>query len=412
MEINQQTLDFIAKHAGDDVRSLALCAHGEGVDMRFALDQIAGRQTARRKLPSWAATDGLLYPPHLSMEQCSGEVAATYKAGIARRLLPAGESMADLTGGFGVDFSFLARGFREATYVERQEHLCGVARHNFGVLGLAHATVVCGDGVDYLRAMQPVSLVYVDPARRSATGGRTFAIADCEPDVAQLCGMLLAKSDYTMVKLSPMLDWRKAVADMGDKVSEVHIVSEGGECKELLLVLSHAGSGIERLCCANGGSVFSVESDSSCAADGLCAPSHGLGLAMGRLSQMVGGGGVPLHLYEPDASVMKAGCFSALEARFGVEQISANSHLFVACKPVCGFPGRGFVVDCVTTMNKKELRSALAGIAKANITTRNFPSDVATLRRKLRLADGGDTYIFATTLADGTHALIVCRKEV
>ena len=417
--MNQSTLDYIATHANDDVRQLALKGAPADVDMAFALDQIAGRQAARRKLPSWSATDGIVYPPHLSMEQCSGESAATYKAAIVRRLLPRGGKLVDLTGGFGVDFSFLASAFHEAVYVERQSHLCSVASHNLAVLGLNHATVVCGDGVEYLQTMQSASLIYVDPARRSATGSRTFAIADCTPDVSLLRPQLVAKSQYTMIKLSPMLDWRKAVADMGGRVAEVHIVSEGGECKELLLVLQGRGAkqeedgscgGVGRLCCVNDGVAFTIEGSCLECDEDLCRPTCGVGLTKVALQEQ-SANMQPMYFYEPDASVMKAGCFGAVESRFGVSAISANSHLFVSRTPIVGFPGRAFVVERASTMNKKELRRALEGIDKANITVRNFPASVADLRRKLRLADGGDTYIFATTLTDGTHTLLVCRRQ-
>ncbi len=407
MEINPQTLDFIAAHATDDVRTLALKGSPEGVDLPFALNQIAGRQTARRKLPSWSALDGIVYPPHLSMEQCSGESAASYKAAVVRRLLPQGDTLVDLTGGFGVDFSFLARLFRKAVYVERQDHLCDVAAHNVALLGLSHATVVCTDGVEYLRSMPPVSLIYIDPARRSATGGRTFAISDCTPDVSLLRQLLVSKAEYVMVKLSPMLDWRKAVADMGGLVSEVHIVAEGGECKELLLVLTASSGGVGRLCCANDGVAFTVAEGSPSDVDRLCRLTCGSGVTK---ADLFGEKSSPLYLYEPDASVMKSGCFGAVETRFGVRQIGPNSHLFLSHTPVTHFPGRGFVVEKVSGMNKKELRTMLNGISQANITVRNFPIGVPELRRKLRLSDGGSTYIFATTLADSAHVLIGGKK--
>lgn len=411
MEINRQTLDFIAAHASDDVRLLALKGAPEGVDMPFALNQIAGRQTARRKLPSWSGLDGIVYPPRLSMEQCSGESAAAYKASVSRRLLPQGGTLTDLTGGFGVDFSFLSKVFNRAVYVERQEHLCDVMRHNAAVLGLTHATVVCGDGVEYLRSMPPVSLIYIDPARRSATGERTFAISDCTPDVSQLCQLLVSKAEYVMVKLSPMLDWRKAVADMNGRVSEVHIVSEGGECKELLLVLTASCRGVERLCCVNNGVAFTVEAGSSSETASFSPVTRGVGMTKAAVFDVKAAALPPLYLYEPDASVMKAGCFRAIEERFGVCPVSPNSHLFLSQAPVSDFPGRGFVVEKASTMNKKELHHTLEGITQANITVRNFPTSVAELRRKLHLSDGGTTYIFATTLADSTHILLVCQRQ-
>ena len=371
------------------MRQLALQgAKTSEVDMPFALDQIAGRQTARRKLPSWAAIDDMLYPPHLSMEQCSSELAARYKQQIVSRRMPVGQ-LVDLTGGFGVDFSFMAQGAAKAVYVERQEHLCVMAKSNFQLLGLQQAEVVCGDAAEYLQQMEPVDLIYIDPARRDGHGGRTYAISDCTPDVLALRPLLLAKAQQVLVKLSPMLDWRKAVADIGEQyVREVHIVSVHNECKELLLLLGQ-GEGL-RLVCANDGTVFEV--DGEYGGDGL--------------NGFDGEG----FLYEPNASIMKAGCFAEVSRRFGVRQIAPNSHLFVSADDVAGFPGRTFHIDGVTSLNKRELKERLRGISQANIAVRNFPDSVAGLRKRLKLSEGGSTYIFATTLASGEKVLLVCSK--
>lgn len=394
--MNQSTIAFIRDHAEDDVRRLALKGSAGGVDMHYALQQIAGRQMARRKLPSWAATEGLEYPPHLSMEQCSGERAAIYKASVAQRLLPRGGRLVDLTGGFGVDFSFLARQFDEAVYVERQAHLCGIARTNMPLLGLPNATIVCGDSAEYLAMMPPAAMIFVDPARRDGGGGRTFAISDCVPDVAELRDALLQKADIVMIKLSPMLDWRKAVGDLGDRVGEVHIVAVDNECKDLLLVMSQRYRGLECIYCVNDDET-TIVTDANAAAP----PARNA-----VVSDHVAGA----FLYEPNAAIMKAGCFAALEERFPVCQIEQNSHLFVGERLVADFPGRRFLIEKRLTMNKKELKAGVAGVAKANIATRNFPLSAAELRKRLKLSDGGDTYIFATTERDATHVLLVCRK--
>ncbi len=201
--MNRTTADFIRSHADDDIRQLALKGTKDpDIDLPFALDQIAGRQTARRKLPSWAASNEIIFPPHLSMEQCSSEQTARYKAEIAMRLLSQQQkaTLVDLTGGFGVDFSFMAQGFQKAIYVERQEHLCNIARHNFEVLGLK-AEVVCGDSVEYLRQMPHADLIFIDPARRDYHGQRTYAISDCTPDIVALRDVLMEKADHVMIKL-------------------------------------------------------------------------------------------------------------------------------------------------------------------------------------------------------------------
>ena len=386
IEVNQSTLDYIRQHADEDVRQLALRGHKcPDVDLQYALEQIAGRQKARTKLPSWAAIDGIVYPPHLSMEQCSSEATARYKASIAGK----GALFVDLTAGFGVDMALISQGFQKAVHVERQPQLCAISSENFHLLGLNHIEVVCGDGVAYLHTMRHADLLFIDPARRDVHGGRTYDISDCTPNVLEILDEMLVKADRVMIKLSPMLDWRKAVADLG-KVNEVHIISVDNECKELLLILSKTKKPL-RVFCVNNDECFEV-------VEGISSQPRPLPQDM-------------RYLYEPNASVMKAGCFDLIEQRFGVVQLERNSHLFVSDKEILGFPGRQFLIEKRTSMNKRELKATLADVDQANITVRNFPMSVAELRKRLKLKEGGDVYIFATTISDEGHQLLVCRKK-
>ena len=386
IEVNQSTLDYIRQHADEDVRQLALRGHKcPDVDLQYALEQIAGRQKARTKLPSWAAIDGIVYPPHLSMEQCSSEATARYKASIAGK----GALFVDLTAGFGVDMALISQGFQKAVHVERQPQLCAISSENFRLLGLNHIEVVCGDGVAYLHTMRHADLLFIDPARRDVHGGRTYDISDCTPNVLEILDEMLEKADRVMIKLSPMLDWRKAVADLG-KVNEVHIISVDNECKELLLILSKTKKPL-RVFCVNNDECFEV-------VEGISSQPRPLPQDM-------------RYLYEPNASVMKAGCFDLIEQRFGVVQLERNSHLFVSDKEISGFPGRQFLIEKRTSMNKRELKATLADVDQANITVRNFPMSVAELRKRLKLKEGGDVYIFATTISDEGHQLLVCRKK-
>ena len=391
--MNQTTIDFIREHAEADVRQLALQGtKNPEVNLTFALEQIAGRQKAKTKLPTWAATDGIIYPPHLSMEQCSSEQTARYKANIAGK----GALMVDLTAGYGVDMAFVSPNYRRAIHVEQQASLCAISSENFKLLGLNHIEVVCADGVDYLHQLDHADLIFLDPARRDDHGARTYGIADCTPNVLELRDELLQKADRVMLKLSPMLDWRKAVEDLGN-VNEVHIVSVDNECKELLLILSKEEKPL-KLFCVNNDQVF--EGDQG---DWLNERS----IAEIRVP-------VPMssqtYLFEPNASIMKAGCFALLEQRYNVSQLDKNSHLFVSDSDISDFPGRRFIIEKTTSMNKRELKAALDGINRANITVRNFPLSVAELRKRLKLNDGGDHYLFATTVAGNQHQLFLCRK--
>ena len=435
------TAEFIQEYREKDTRQLALqSARFPDIDMPYALDQIKGWQTARRKLPTWAACDGIVYPPHLSMEQCSSEPTAQYKLNLAMewaRRVDHASSMTDLTGGFGVDFSFTSCAFASATYVERNAQLCSMVEHNLPLLGIDNAKVVCADAVGYLSTLDMQTMIFLDPARRDQHGAKTVMLADCTPDVVQLLPQLLKKSRFTMLKLSPMLDWHKAVEDLQGTVREVHIVSVGGECKELLLVLSEeieselkvfcadleAGGGSGEAGLSGGSSSSSCSSGSSCSSlssepsspSSPSAPSHAsLFVYVPSASRPATNSKLKTQnskfLHEPNASIMKAGCFDELAAAYGVSPVSRNSHLFLSAEPVDGFPGRSFSIEHVTTLNKRELRQALAGIEKANIATRNFPLSVAELRKRLKLKDGGDVYIFATTTAEDEHLLLISHK--
>ena len=437
--MNQATQDFIRQHQDDDVRQLAfLGSKYPEVDMPFALDQIRGRKMARVKLPRWASLEGIIYPPHISMEQCSSESTALYKAELAARLLglPASSfgiemkaeneiEFVDLTGGFGVDFSYIAARLGvKSMYVERQVHLCEAAKENFGRLGLKNAIVKNGDGIEVLHSFlpkkddaastddslgitydQPLSLlktklglklIFIDPARRDGAGNKVVSLKDCTPDVTVLQEEMLSKADYVIIKLSPMLDWHRAVSELSH-VREVHIISVNNECKELLLVLSARNMGENlRIYCINDAQSFVCEESDMETSSVKIAPS--------TLEEMQ-------YLYEPNASLMKAGCFGVLSGRYDARMLSKNSHLFVSQAPIEAFPGRSFRIIAVSSFNKKELKRHLAGITKANIATRNFPLSVAELRKRLKLKDGGETYIFATTLSDESHVLVITEKK-
>lgn len=446
--MNQATIDFIRQHQDEDVRQLAfLGSKYPDVDMPFALDQIRGRQMARTKLPRWANIDGIIYPPHISMEQCSSEVTAMYKAELAARLVKnnqrntrIGHSLGkinflDMTGGFGVDFSYIAAQLGvQSMYVERQAHLCEAAKENFDRLGLKNITMLHGDGVEILHRLEkPLQLIFIDPARRDDAGNKVVSLQDCTPDVTLLQDEMLEKSDFVIIKLSPMLDWHRAVNEL-KQVREVHIVSTGNECKELLLVLSSslgdkAKSSTEvdeahvsetddetshlKVYCINDNQVMSYdETDKSVVniASGKECGIVELEKCSSEENELSQDSSKPLYLYEPNASLMKAGCFGAISSRYGVKMLEKNSHLFVSEDPVADFPGRAFRIKAVSSFNKKELKRQLSGVTKANIATRNFPLSVAELRKRFKLKDGGDTYIFATTLSDESHVLFICEK--
>lgn len=393
IQISPATQAFIREHQTDDVRTLALQASKyPGIDMPTAITQISGRQIAAEKVPTWKSTEGIRYPKHLSMEQCSSEITARYKASLLT-----GTSLTDLTGGFGIDCTFLSAGFQRVTYVEQQEELCEIAAHNFPLLGLNHISICHEDGIEYLQKMPQTDCIFLDPARRNEHGGKAIAIADCEPDVARLETRLLEKAERIMVKLSPMLDLSLALQEL-PHTTEVHIISVDNECKELLLILGHTPPAHVPIHCVNLSTkahdpqrfTFTREEEALAA----CTYTDSAGQ----------------FLYEPNASLLKAGAYKSLAQAYSLAKLHPNSHLYTSDTLRNDFPGRIFRVNHQYGFGKKEMKEMTTEVKKANITVRNFPASTNELRRRLKLAEGGDVYLFATTLGNEKKILIQCEK--
>ena len=388
--LDKATIEFIEEHHNDDVRKLALQASKyPSVDMREAVVQIEGWQHACEKLPTWSATKGVVYPPKISMEQCSSEKTAKYKAALV-----SGRSFADLTGGFGIDFSYICRGFDEAFYIERNDRLCEIARSNFSLLGLDKAKVLNGNSEELLASLPQLDWIFVDPARRDGEGRKVVALSDCEPNVVELEEKLLSKASNVMIKTSPLLDITMACRQLCSVVA-VHVVAVNNECKELLFVLGGAKNDDCVISCVNilnDGTqefVFKQHEESDFKAT-YCSE-------------------VCKYLYEPNASIQKAGCHNVLSQRMGIDKLHPNSQLYTSNEQLSHFPGRMFEVVDVLGFSKADIKKVQA-LQKANITVRNFPESVQQLRKRLKLSDGGDSYIFATTLKDGCKVMVLCKK--
>ena len=403
---------FALAHREDDVGRLLLGHAPAGVHVARAVQQIEGWRTARHKLPTWAACDDILYPPRLAMEQCSSEATARYKATIVEsrladyqtnrltdyqtsdfRLTPTPSSLTDLTGGFGVDCAFMAEALDEVTYVERNPDLCAIAAANFKALGLPHIRTVSGDGSKVLEELPMQDWIYLDPARRDGAGRKMVSLADCEPDVVRLMPLLHSHARWVMVKCSPMLDITQALRQL-TSMQEVHVVSVQNECKELLFVTSDVPI-VHAVSLRTDGS---VESDCTFTPsdEQACQPAYAD--AIGR------------WLYEPNAALLKAGCFKLPAVRYGLQKLHPNSHLYTSDTLCTAFPGRTFEVVGSSGFGKHDVKSLLGDLRKANLSIRNFPDSVEGLRRRLHLAEGGDDYLFATLLTGGKKMLVRCRK--
>jgi len=385
---------FVREHLREEVSALALrLGRFPHLNAGVVLRQVAGYQALARKVPSWYKNPDLIFSDSLPLEQCSSEATARYKASI----LPTSvHRIADLTGGLGVDFAFMAAGKAKALYIERRKDLCSIALGNFHALGLTQAEVLHGDGP--LLLTEAFDLLYLDPARRDAQGGKVVALSDCEPDIAAIKSSLFAKAPLVLVKLSPMLDISLALKQLPE-TTQIHVVSVDGECKELLFLLAAESALPEpRIICVNlrsNASTQSFEFTKSQEQSSLC-----------RLAD------APMKfLYEPNASLLKAGAFSILTQAFGLYKLHPNSHLYTSETLVEDFPGRAFAIDAVFPVHPKDLKTHLGNLTKANITTRNFPESVAQLRKKTKLKEGGETYLFATTLKEGSKVLVKCDKR-
>lgn len=412
MVLTQTEKDFIRDNLQADVVDLALRLSGKSEwNVRLVLQQIAGYQALRDKVPSWYRQKDLLLPPSISLEQCSSEATAEYKRRVVDAL-PGIARMADLTGGMGVDCAFLAQGMKEVLYVERQETLCAMAENNFKVLGLPQIRVCLGDGVNVLGlesslhgeslGVKPFDLIYVDPARRDRKGGKVVALADGEPDITRIKAFLLEQAMYVLVKLSPMHDVLAAWKALPE-TKEVHVVSVTGECKELLFLLQAPNQDTEAF--GSEPSIHAVNLHPG-KKDSILVFNRTLeSRAQCRFTETL-----KRFLYEPNASLLKAGAFSLVSERYDLWKLHPNSHLYTSDCFVADFPGRIFEVESNFSLHSDDVKKFLPGIEKANIAVRNFPATVAEVRKKTGLREGGEVYLFATTLHGGKKVLVRCRK--
>ena len=383
------TRQFIEEHLNDDVHELALKHSNAKVDMALALRQIEARQLLRKKVPSWSANPELLFPSHLSIEQCSSEASANYKASLMK-----GGSFADLTGGLGIDCYYISQNFQHSDYVEHNPELCALARHNYEVLG-AKTMVVHNDSAEvFLNQCEPLDCLFIDPARRDVHGRKVVSVSDCTPNVVDLQDLMLRKAKRVMVKLSPMLDISQALKELRH-VKEIHVVAVSNECKDLLFIMERAFDDEPTYTCVNletrqPAVTFSMEEER---------------VAILQLAKELGH-----YLYEPNPAVMKGGCYKMLSQRYALKKLHRNSHLYTSDSLIQDFPGRIFEVDGWAIYGKKA-KDLLKDVDKASIAVRNFPMTVAEIRKSLKINDGDQTYLFATTLSDERKVIILTHKD-
>ena len=444
--------EFIKKHLKDDVNKLVLSKFPEGVDKQFVIRQIQARQVLSKKLPSWAENDELIFPKKLSLEQCSSELTAKYKASLSTKrhetisadscglvdekgfsvdscdLVDKERVLVDLTGGMGVDTAFLSDNFDKTFYVEMQEELCEIAKHNFKVLN-KNIEVVNDSAEHFLTICDEVDCIYLDPARRDEYGRKMVSLHDCSPDVVELHDLLLEKAKRVLIKVSPMLDIEMVKKELKD-ISAIHVVAVRNECKEVLIEIQKLrNSETQKLGVwatdlrENWNFTFIEEEELN--------------------AQWTLADGIGKYLYEPGVACMKAGCFKLLSQCYALDKLHRNSHLYTSDKLISDFPGRIFEVIEVFPFDKKtkkEITSLLSQQTtdnrqqtlsiveskptvnsqqpkansqkpKASVATRNFPLSADELKKNLGLQDGNESYVFGTTMK-GEKKVVVLTKKI
>lgn len=390
--MNQETNRFIYDNRDADVLQLVLLSSRfPKVDMPFAIRQIHGKQKIKSKVPVFYNSESVIYPAQLSLEQSSSESTAQYKSSICN-----GDSLVDLTGGFGVDCFFMSEQFKQVTYVEHQKELCELALHNFRVFNRNQIQVIHSETEKFLEEMDHVDWIYIDPARRNPNGKKVVVLSDCEPDVSVLYPLLLIKATRVMMKLSPMMDISAAIRDLPN-TDEIHIISVENECKEVLLILNQTVRNNIKVKTIN----FGKNKDNQLFEYYLDDESN---------AEISISSKVDKYLYEPNAAIMKSGAFKLIGNRFQIHKLNKNTHLYTSNELFTEFPGRIFEVTGQQGISKKELKNLVLRIPKANISIRNFPLSVDEIRKKLSIKDGGDIYLFACTITNNQKVIIETKK--
>ncbi|MFC7357128.1 class I SAM-dependent methyltransferase [Jejudonia soesokkakensis] len=348
------------------------------------LQQIESRRKAEKKLPTWFTSEAILYPPKLNLEQTSSEATATYKASIV-----SGERIADLTGGFGIDSYFFATAFKTVAYYEVNKALSEIAKHNFQLLNRKNISVAHADGVEAIKNKK-YDVIYLDPSRRNESKGKVFFLSDCEPNVPEYLNTFFESAPTLLIKTSPMLDIAVGLSEL-QHVCQIHIVALNNEVKEVVWLLKKNPSKPTLV------KTINLKNNSE----------EKFEFPLGTISEAVYDK-PSRFLYEPNAAILKSGAFDQLSEAFKIRKLHKHSHLYTS-DSLRDFPGRRFVIKNVVPYSKKEMKAALI-FKKANITTRNFPVDVSTLRKKWKLNDGGDRFLFFTTLEDEKKAMLICEK--
>ncbi len=378
---------YIDRHLKSDITQLILRGTPfEGISIQEIAHQIVSKLKCQKKLPKWFHTENIYYPPKLNIEQTSSEITASYKSNLV-----SGKNLIDLTGGFGVDSFHFSKQFENVVHCEIDAELSEIAAHNFTQFNIKNIETITGNGIDYLQNT-PASfdVIYVDPSRRNDHKGKVFLLKDCEPNIPDNINLLFEKSEFVLLKNSPMLDIASAINEL-KFVKEIHSIAVNNDVKELLFLMQKSYDGAIQIKTVNFTKEIIQKFDfeyNSDAKSNYDLPKK--------------------YLYEPNAAILKSGGFHHLTHSFKVSKLHQHSHLYTS-ESLIDFPGRKFEVINLFSYDKKKIKKHLKE-HKANITTRNFPKSVAQIRKELKIKDGGDLYLFFTTNFHNELQCVFCKK--
>lgn len=382
--LNTEVQEFINNNLDANLVKIALKGSPfSDVTVQELISQIESKNKAKEKLPTWFAAENIYYPPKLNLEQTSSEITAQYKANLV-----AGKSLADITGGFGIDSYYFAKEIEKVYHFEINSELSEIADHNLSQLN-SNVSCIASNGVKYIKE-KFFDIIYIDPSRRHDSKGKVFYLKDCEPNVVENLDYLLQRCKILLIKTSPMLDITVGLQELKN-IFEIHIVAVKNEVKEILWLVKKDYYGDVVLKTAN------LKSKKS---EFFEAPLYESGSIEYYTPKK--------YLYEPNAAIMKSGLFFGLSKQYEVKKIAGNTHLYTSDKKI-PFPGRRFEILNVVSFSKPEVKKYFMG-TKANITIRNFPEPVSAIKKRWKIEDGGDKYLFFTTDKDKKKVILECVK--
>lgn len=386
--LNKNIQDFISKNIGAPISKLALQKNPfPETDWILILNQIEAKMKAKEKLPAWFSTQNIIYPGKISVEQTSSEKTAAYKASLIE-----GKSLIDLTGGFGVDDYYFSKKFKTIAHCEINEELSAIVKHNFDQLKVENCTFYTGDSTNFLNnSNKKWDWIYIDPSRRNDAKGKVFMLKDCLPNVPESLDFYFEKTDSILIKTAPLLDISAGLSEL-KFVKNIHIVALENEVKELLFEIHNNYKGVITIKTAN------------ILKDKIETFEYILGNQPEYTSYHL----PQKFLYEPNSAIMKSGGFDEISTSFGISKLHKHSHLYTS-EELIDFPGRSFEIEKVISYGKNDMKAALLN-QQANVTTRNFPETVESIRKKWKIKNGGNLYCFFTTDKNDNKIVLICRK--